>query len=213
VTTDGDFELVTIGGPEDEALLDAFHAGVYLDAFAHQREPVEAWKQALWGESAAHAMTVRIARRGDAIAGGIAFERYPRSGCGLMTYLVVGAEARGVGLGRRLLDDAVAALRGAGAPYVLGEVSVPDDAEGRDRLARFQRWGARVLDCAYVQPALGPGLARDHHLRLIAFGAPGGHARGAVIREFIAELYEATEGAADRDVLAAIPDEIALVTL
>jgi len=206
-----ELELVTIGGPADEPLLDAFHAGVYLDAFAHQREPVEAWKRALWGDAPVE-LTVRIARRGGAIAGGIAYERYPRSGCGLLTYLVVGEAARGRGLGRRLLDDAITALRGAGAPYVLGEVSVPDDDDSRERIARFQRWGAHVLDCAYVQPALGPGLARDPHLRLLAFGATS-PARGAILRAFVAELYEATEGAADPAVLAAIPDDVRLVTL
>jgi hypothetical protein len=205
-----DFELIPGGGPAAAPLLEAFHAGIYLDAFAHQREPLDAWKRALWGGDATHAMTVRLARHGDELVGGLAYERYPRSGCGLLTYCVVAERWRGVGLGRRLIDDAIVALGAAGAPYVLGEVSVADDDASRARLARFRRWGARVLACPYVQPALGPGLARDPHLPLIAYGAGGASARGDILRAFVAELYEATEGAADPAVLAAIPDEVPL---
>ncbi len=209
-----DLELVTIGAADDH-LLDAFHAGVYLDAFAAQREPVEAWRRALRGE-APYALTIRIAGHalgGDApeILGGIAYERYPASGCGLLTYACVATAARGAGLGRRLIDDAVAALTAAGAPLVLGEVDDPTVRDGAAadvawaRLTRFQRWGARVLDVPYVQPSLGPGLARDRGLCLIAFGACG-PIDGAVLATFVRELWVACEGpgAADDPELARV---------
>ncbi len=153
---------------------------------------------------------MRVALDGDAIIGGICYERYPRSGCGLVTYLVVAPAAQGRGLGERLLREAVSALD---APIVLGEVNDPRvHGEGWDRLQRFQRWGARVLDARYVQPALGPGLARDRGLLLIAFAPLPEIVDGAAVRTFIEELYAATEGGAP-DPEVAIPDRVALVEL
>lgn len=177
----------------DDAQLAAFHAGIYWDAFAAQHEPLAVWQRARRGELP-YTLWIRIALDGDALAGGIAFERYPASGCGLLTYLVVAPGARGRGVGRRLVDDALATL--AGAPAVFGEVNDPrtqrrEPADvARGRLAMFERWGARVVPVRYVQPALAPGLARDETLCLIAWGAPD----AALVRRFVDELYAVTEG-------------------
>jgi len=84
--------------------------------------------------------------------------------------------------------------------------------EGWERLERFQRWGARVLEARYVQPALGPGLARDRGLLLIAFAPLPADVDGAVVRTFVEELYAATEGGAP-DPEVAIPDRVMLVEI
>jgi GNAT superfamily N-acetyltransferase len=198
-------EKATIAGPEDEPLLDAFYADLYLPAFAHQREPVEAWKRQLWeARELELVITIvgadlrRATRRIDA---GIVAERYPRSGCGFLTYLVVAPHARNAGLGRNLLEDARARLATTCA-LVLAEVSDPrtagDPATARQRIDRFQRWGARVLDVPYVQPDLGAGLGRDRRLRLLAFFDPAQPpppaVDGAALRSFLRELYDLTEG-------------------
>jgi hypothetical protein len=85
------------------------------------------------------------------------------------------------------------------------------------RLERNQAWGARVLDARYVQPALAAGLDRDHGLCLIALcgDRPLPPAMpGAVVRDFVDELYVITEGRApDRELVDAIPDEVALFEL
>ena len=94
------------------------------------------WQQALRGERP-YELTLQLATEGDVLHAGIAYERYPRSGCGLVTYLVVAPEARRHGLGERLLRGAVTALREAGAPLVLGEVNDPRLAGGWDRLVWF----------------------------------------------------------------------------
>ena len=149
--------------------------------FAHP-EPLAAWQRALAGK-APYRMWIRTERDGGAIIGGVAFELYPHSACGLITYLVVAPAARGRGLGRALHDDAVAALRAEGARAVL--------SEGGDARALLEAWGGQVLDYPYVQPALGPGLPRDPDLRLIAWGDVP---RREVIDAFVGELYAATEG-------------------
>lgn len=165
----------------DDPRLAAFHRGIYRDAFAAQHEPLAVWQAALRGELP-YRMIVRLALAGEDIAGGICFEHYPRSECGLLTYMVVAPAHRRRGLGETMLRDALATLA---APAVLGEVH--DDG---DRLARFERWGARVVPGRYIQPALAPGLARDRSLVLIAWG----DATPARVRAFVEELYAVTEG-------------------
>ncbi|HEX8112031.1 MAG TPA: GNAT family N-acetyltransferase [Kofleriaceae bacterium] len=229
---DSELEIVTIEDHDDEGLLDEFHGGVYWDAFPDQQEPIEVWKRALWGGAAPYEMTVRIAgtalrdRVRRQILGGIAFERYPRSGCGLVTYMAIAPAARRQGLGKRLQRDAALAMFAAGAPAVFGEVNDPRLAGlGVDepvehmwrRLERNQAWGARVVDTRYVQPALAPGLMRDHGLCLIALASEQplpATLPGRIVRGFVDELYAATEGSApDGELVARIPEHVALIEL
>lgn len=207
-------ELVAIGGPADEALVEDFHRGVYLAAFARQAEPVAIWKRRLWGtapDDSPYRLAIcvagaRLREPARELHGGIVYELYPRSRVGLMTYLAVAATHRRAGLGRTLIDHAIAALVAAGARQVLGEI---DDPRGSDaaaaRLARFHRWGARVIDARYIQPALAPGLARDRGLVLLTFTPPAAaHLDGTPLAEFFAEFVTITEGAPPHGELADI---------
>jgi GNAT superfamily N-acetyltransferase len=200
--------LRALRDPGDAPLLARFYDELYLPAFAHQREPLEAWTRQLWGAAAAYELSIVLAGADldDAararLDGGIVSERYPSSACGFLTYLVVAPHARRAGLGRHLLDGARAAL-GPHTRAIFGEVANPALLSGAAhaaalaRLTRFIRWGARVLDLAYVQPALGPGLTRDPSLLLIAVfsGAPPASLPGPLVAAFLDELYTATEGA------------------
>jgi GNAT superfamily N-acetyltransferase len=229
---DPDLEIITISSHDDEGLLDEFHAGVYWEAFPDQQEPVEVWKRALWGGASPYELTIRIAGRAlrdreqREIAGGIAFEHYPRSRCGLITYMAIAPAARRHGLGRRLQRAAAMTLFSGGAAAVFGEVNDPRLAgHGIDepieemwrRLERNQTWGARVVNARYVQPALAPGLTRDHGLCLIALAGTQGlppRMPGAIVRSFVAELYAATEGGGPEDeLLAGIPEDVDLIEL
>jgi GNAT superfamily N-acetyltransferase len=195
----------------DIRALERFYRGIYLEAFAAQAEPLEAWLAALRGD-AAYDFTVNF--DDDA---GITYERYRRSGCGLVTYMVVAPTARRSGVGRRLLDGAIADLRARGAPIVFGEVNDPrrtTEVVAWDRLERFQRWGARVLDMPYVQPSLGSG--RDRGLLLVAFSVEDREVLdGAIVKDFLDEFYRVTEGeppdAELSSILAAIPERVPLV--
>jgi GNAT superfamily N-acetyltransferase len=190
-------ELASVGAGDPR--LAEFHRGIYMDAFADKLEPIEIWQRALRGELA-YELTVRLAvdrDRDGAIVGGICYELYPRSRCGLLTYMVVAPAARRRGLGERLFREAAAELVARGAKAVLGEV------EGEERLARFARWGAHVVDVEYVQPALAPGLSRDASLRLIAVGEA--ERRDVVV--FIDELYTVCEGHTREAPFTAGPDK------
>jgi hypothetical protein len=131
-----------------------------------------------------------VALDDEGIAGGVTYEHYPKSNCGLVTYMVVAPRARQRGLGRKLLVDAAQTLYDAGAALVLGEVH----RDHPERLARFVRWGAHAVDVAYVQPSLGPGLARDAGLCLIVLPPIPAIVDERVVNAFIDELYEVTEG-------------------
>jgi GNAT superfamily N-acetyltransferase len=206
--------------PDDDALLEAFHRGIYWNAFAVQHEPLDVWRAALRGKLP-YELSIRLVRSHDEIVGGIAYERYPRSGCGLVTYSVVAPGARRHGLGKQLQREAIADLVERGATAVFGELndplrvsSEPSDVAW-ERLLRNQRWGARVVETRYVQPALGPGLARDRTLVLIALAGAAplpATIAGMTVRRFVHELYEVTEGGAP-DPEIAIPDVVRLVTL
>jgi GNAT superfamily N-acetyltransferase len=229
---DPEIEFVAITSHDDESLLDEFHSGIYWDDFADQQEPVEIWKRALWGGASPYQLAIRIAGRAlrdrtrRELLGGIVFEHYPRSGCGLVTYMVIAPAARRQGLGKRFQREAALTLFAAGARAVFGEINDPRLAgAGVDepvenmwrRLERNQAWGARTLDLRYVQPALAPGLSRDHGLCLIALAGEQAlppAMPGAIVRDFVHELYAVTEGAApDHDTLAGIAEQVRLLVL
>lgn len=68
-----------------------------------------------------------------------------------------------------------------------------------------------------MQPALGPGFARDRGLVLIALPPIRDAIAGDMLRAFVAELHEATERCAPdaelREILDSISDSVALVEL
>jgi GNAT superfamily N-acetyltransferase len=199
---------------EDAELLARFYRDVYLPEFEAQREPLDAWQAALAGDQP-YRMFVRLIVEHGEIRGGITYELYPRSGCGLVTYMVIAPSARRTGLGKRLLLDAASDLIARGARAVIGEVNDPRSGGDWPRLERFQRWGCRVIEARYVQPALGPGLERDRGLVLIAL-PPVTAIDGALVRDFVRELHEVTEQCAPDDemraVLDSIPDLVAITT-
>jgi len=128
--------------------------------------------------------------------------------------MVVSPAARRGGLGRTLLAEAAGELYTNGAPAVFGEVNdprLPGESEAWPRLLRNQRWGARVVDARYIQPALAPGLARDRGLLLIVL-PPIPALAAATVWAFVRELYDVTEhGPPDEEI--SIADPVRLVEL
>ncbi len=225
-------ERVTIRDPAQAPLLQRFHDELYVPAFApRQREALATWHARLFAPAPPYQLAIVLAgaelddAAGARLDGGIVCERYPASGCAILTYLVVAPAARRRGLARGLLDGARAEL--AGARALFAEVIDPrrcppaEADEAWARLGRFQRWGARVVDHPYVQPRLVGGEPRDRGLVLIAFvdePAPP-TLDGAIVAAFLREFYAVTEGAPpDRDpelaaVLATVPAAVPLCAL
>jgi hypothetical protein len=219
-------EIVTVAGREHEPLLARFYHGIYLDAFARQREPLETWINALWSGDAPHRMTVQLALDGGEIVGGITCELLRRSHCGLVTYVVVAPTARRSGLGKQLRTGTASMLYADGARAVFGEVNDPRVSHPNEtsdvtwqRLERYQRWGSRVVDTPYIQPALGAGLQRDRGLCLLrhAGGDAAPTIAGSIVRDFISEFFEISEKTAPdaelRGILDGIPEAVRLIEL
>jgi GNAT superfamily N-acetyltransferase len=217
-----ELETVDLRERRDESLLRAVHDGLYVRSFplAEERESLEYWLSALWGDAAAadrisvHGLVTGLHlddpdRRQIA---GLAFsELYRESGCGLLSYLAVDAGFRRRGVARELVQRTLetlrrdAAERGAALPAVFGEIHDPD-REGdlgpsdvidpRERASFFAKLGARCVPIRYVQPALSDNGDRARGLQLVVLGAAGDGRTvpAAAVRAFLVDLYTQSEG-------------------
>lgn len=192
-------------------LLTAF-VDLYTRTFtdASEREDPAEWPPRLYGELPAPQPRMHLLVAVDTHAqpprllGGIAFEYYRDSRCGLLTYLVTDAEHRRRGLARRLVLRAIELLQddartfGTDLRGVYAETEDPDQVgdDGnamapRERLQALARLGARRIDIPYVQPALAGGNGRCRHLLLLAFHPKADGIAGAAVRDFLHEFYRA----------------------
>ena len=210
--------FVDLSESPDDQLLREVYDGLYRASFPRdeERESFEAF-------AAGH---VIVARRNGAVDGFVAAEYYPRSGCGLLSYVAVDPSARGRGLGRALVKcstDALerdAAERNGVLTALFAEIHDParvargdDVIDPWDRQRIMHRLGARRVPIAYVQPSLGPGRERARSLMLLAFNVE--RLQTAVIRAFLAELYETLgatpgDGDLDRSLVGLDEDEVKL---
>jgi GNAT superfamily N-acetyltransferase len=141
------------------------------------------------------------------VHGGLAFEYYRGSRCGLYTYLVVDPDRQRGGLAKAMLARAIEILKADARDHgehlraVFAESENPalvaadnNSMAPRDRLVALSRLGARWIDIPYVQPTLIGGSERCRHLFLLAFhhgGADPQAIEGAVVRDFLHEFYRA----------------------
>jgi GNAT superfamily N-acetyltransferase len=214
-------EIVDLRDHCDEDLLRVVHDGLYVTSFPleEEREGFDYWLAALWGDgedsgTQVHAFVAGLnlgepTRR--QIAGLAFVELYRKSACGLLSYVAVDPEFRRRRLGRTLVSRGVEALRQDSRELrrplraVFAEVHDPDAAKSfsyddvmdrAERMSFFARIGARRVPIPYVQPALAPGHERGRALQLIALRNDPEERTlpSAVIRDFLSELYELSEG-------------------
>ncbi len=200
--------IVDLRFSADPALLAAF-VRLYDDCFTEpsERDDPAAWPERLWepGSPDLPEMHLLVAPGDPGLtAGGLLFEYYPRSRCGLLGYLAVAPEHRRRGLARQLVTAAVdtledvASARGRSLAAVFAECEDPtlfqqgrSAIDPRDRLAAMARLGGLWVDLPYVQPDLCGG-GRAHHLLLVAFQAPVlPSLTREVVRDFLREYYGA----------------------
>jgi GNAT superfamily N-acetyltransferase len=212
---------------KDESLLRAVHDDLYVRSFPidEERESLDYWLSALWGEGAA-ADDVRVhalvagkdlddpARREIA---GLAFsELYRESGCALLSYLAVDSRFRRHGVARDLVRETFERLnrsaeeRGAPLPAVFAEIHDPeatDELRAEDvmdpveRASFFAKLGARRVPIRYVQPALGENGDRARALQLVVLSSNGDAQtiQAEDVRRFLVDLYTASEGPPSAD--------------
>ena len=155
----------------------------------------------------------------DRVLGGVAFEYYPASRCGLLTYIAIDPAERGRGLARPLASRALAGLQqaaqahGATLAAAIAESERPERLDPADpdavrtarrRLAILARLGASRLDVDYVQPALPGGDGRADHLMLLRLDR-GEPLASATLKAFLIEFYGALgvpDPQADPDLVA-----------
>lgn len=212
--------LIDLREHPNPALLAAFE-DLYRRTFTDpaEREDPAQWPPRLYGDLPAPQprmhLLVAVDEPGRNLLGGIAFEYYRDSCCGLLTYLVVAPDWRRRGLGRQLVQGALARLQqeaqahGTSLRGVFAEAEDPDRVgpDGNsmapsERLRALLRLGARRIDVPYVQPALEGGDGRCRHLLLLVFHPRSGAVPGAVVHGFLHEFYRAlgiTDPASDAD--------------
>lgn len=141
------------------------------------------------------------------LLGGIAFEYYRDSRCGLLTYLVTASAHRRRGLARQLVARAIALLHEDAREHghtllaVFAETEDPQRVatqgnamSPRERLVALAHLGARQVDLPYVQPQLAGASAPCRHLLLLAFHPDATQAAridGNVVRAFLHEFFRA----------------------
>lgn len=175
-----------------------------------EREDPAEWDDRLWakpppGQPVTHLVVAEPAPPAREVPGGLLFEYYPESRCGLLAYLAVDPRHRRQGLARRLIERAMQILRedagrfGGELRMVFAETEDPTlvgagrgSMPPRERLKAFSRLGAAWVDVPYVQPQLCGGSDRGRHMMLLAFGPDGIAPRiidGSMLREFLDEYY------------------------
>jgi GNAT superfamily N-acetyltransferase len=214
-------EIVDLRDRRDEDLLRAVHDGLYVTSFPleEEREGLDYWLDALQGAGGDGGTRVHPIVAGlnlseptrRQIAGLVFVELYLESACGLLSYVAVDPDFRRAGLGRTLVSCGVDALRQDSDTLrkplraVFAEVHDPEAAndfshgdvmDASERMSFFAKLGARRVPIPYVQPALGPGRERARALQLIALGTGSEEPTlpSAVVRDFLSELYELSEG-------------------
>lgn len=224
--------LSKLDSAEDRAIFDRMYA-LYEASFPEdsERESRETWEDALSARSVPYQLEFCVALEGAAVAGAAAFEYYPRSVCGLVTFLFVAAAHRSQGIARelvgrlerRLLEISEARLRAIFAeaedPERAREDGVKTVLDPALRLRILSRLGARRVAIPYIQPSLGPGKDPAMHLQLLLL-RPRSVAQipreqlEAFLREFYGVLLPDEHTAAElvSRVLRQAPNELIPVT-
>lgn len=189
--------------PFERALFDRM-CELYEASFPEdsEREPRSVWEDALQNDALNYRLEFVVAHEGERVVGGVVFEYYPASRCGLVTFVFVDARTRKRGLARSLMERAEARLleRSAGTIRVIfAEAEDPERVKALGirtaidpaiRLAILDRLGARRVRVPYIQPPLGPGKQPARHLYLLVLWPRDLEALPSdLLAEFLLDFY------------------------
>jgi len=202
--------LSEVAAEERARLLDRYERDIYAEAFpdAELREDPAVWRRLLEADpyppppQPLIEVLLLYDRERGAILGGATVELYRTARSSLLTYIAVDREARGRGIGRRLIHGAHRALArmGGSAALLFAETERLQDAHDpaertatETRQRQLDGLGARLLDFDYVMPPLSPGLP-PKRLHLMLFLKPADcvlTVPAATVRALVEELAAA----------------------
>ncbi len=172
----------------DAAILRSFYNTVYVREFPNpdERESLENMESYLrerkpagwYGKNNYH---IVVAELGGGAAALCVADYVAAANVGIIEFLVVAPELRGRGIGQLMLDHVEALgeadarrAHGSGLRGIVAEMNDPfrtapaaDTMDPFDRAALWHRWGFRLIDMPYVQPALSEGQSAVECLMLL----------------------------------------------
>lgn len=215
-----------------EKLLLDFYSRIYLPAFPlfDEREEFEQWKNFLRDKTALPASEIVLSgydldTDSPRIAGGQGVEYYPKSRCGLLTYLVIAPEFRGKGMARPLVKAGLETIDGLATRFnhqkrpraYFSETNDPNDPNSlndpqnpRERVSMLDKLGFYLVDFPYVQPRLKTRGHRYYGLKLMIHlhtwgisdpktAPPRLELESDILADFLKEFYRLTEGKSQAD--------------
>lgn len=188
---------VNLGRTYDEALLTTWYNTVLKPNFPleDEVESLESFRKGLVDEPQEDDAMLReiilVVKWVDAkpvIGGGIVYEYYFESNCGLISFLVVAKNTRGQGLSRELVERAArelevlsvedgGALAGCNAIFLetnaVASLTMEQDVmDPRLRHLMYNKMGFRLLDFPYVMPPIEAGKPKVYFLLLLCYVTP-----------------------------------------
>jgi len=197
----GEVDFLPLAEAPDE-LLDEFYANLLEKTFvADELETLENIRKGLRGNAGGVLVLVDAS-----VAGGLIYEHYVQGSVQLLGYLVVKPALRGMGLGAKLLQSALAM---SDSQLALAEIEDPrywPTSPSNDPVARLRFWareGCKFLPLPYVQPLLPGRHRRVRHLLLIAVPRNGvalpESVPGRLVGDFLREYYMASKDSVSDD--------------
>lgn len=142
-------------------------------------------------------------QKADLAAIGIAYY-YSSTGAGLLAYNAVAPDLQGGGFGKMMVQGRIKGLQqlasesGQELQSVVIEVNNPakvrpedDSMDPKTRIAIFEKWGAKVVPVEYVQPPLGPGLAKSRNSLLMVYPLNGDYPNAEQVGAFVTGIWKA----------------------
>ena len=192
----------------DENLLTRFYDELLVPNFgmhADELEPLYIFKKV----QSNYKLFVTLLLEDQDIIGGCVFEFYPKSKCGLLTYIAIKPQHRNKGLSRILVDEALNQLGNINAIFLetnADTVSI-DVMKPSTRRMILYKLGFRPIHIDYVQPPLSNTTNKCHHLILARHCK--GHQDNVTVIDWLTEYYQVLMGdAAETD-----PDLLKMIHL
>jgi GNAT superfamily N-acetyltransferase len=156
---------------------------------AREREPREDILRAL---SHGRVLVIR-ARKEDRTIGLAMVHLLEQPAAGFLVYLAVDRAARGGGVGGAILEYAIGASQQAltEPAGMVWEVDVPSGEDSVRRIAFFEKHGAKVLNCSYVQPPIDGIAPVPMVLMFLPFASSPEVDVGELVQAMYREKYEA----------------------